>query len=72
MVDKKVTTKRERKRQYWQQQVSAWRHSGLSASVFAQQHQLCDAQLKRWHYRLKRKAKDVQQTAPHFLLRILL
>jgi hypothetical protein len=60
MKDVKLSpSKRTGKQDIWKELSDGWRQSGLSAKQFCQQHQLKEADLRRWDYRLK-KAKHSQ------------
>jgi hypothetical protein len=49
--------KKRRDRHFWQQQIAAWQQSGSRPGLYAEQHQLCPEQFKRWRYRLRRETK---------------
>ena len=46
------------KQEIWQELLDRWRRSGLTAKQFCQQHQLKEADLRRWSYRLKKVSSN--------------
>ena len=48
---------RTAKQEIWQELLDRWRRSGLTAKQFCQQHQLKEADLRRW-YRLKKVSSN--------------
>jgi hypothetical protein len=52
------------KREIWQELLNRWRQSNLTAKQFCQQHQLKEADLRRWSYRLNKENPN-QDLNPH-------
>jgi|SRR6185312_12056715 len=58
-------SKRAINRKTWQQLLTQWRQSGLTAKQFCQDHRIKEADLKRWSYRLnKRQYSPVANPVP--------
>src|SRR5262245_43378915 len=52
------SSKRTDKQEVWQELLNRWRQSGLTAKQFCQEHQLKEADLRRWSYRLKKQNRN--------------
>ena len=63
MATNSLTIKKLRDRRFWQQQVIAWQQSGIQPGAYAEQHQLCPEQFKRWRYRISRESKVASAVA---------
>jgi len=48
MASASIPTALAPKRQFWQQHITAWRHSGLSQSAYCRQEGLCPSSFRYW------------------------